>query len=109
MKTLIRHFIKLSLTDFANKNPDGITINNPKMRFNTVDEMKVTIDRNGCISCGSCVEACPAVFKIDVDGKASITEQYADGGPSKGDIPGDAVTCTEKASDACPVDVIVID
>lgn len=68
--------------------------------------MKVVIDRNECISCRSCAEICPGVFKMDIDGKASINETYSDGGPSKGDIPGDAIDCTKQAEEACPVNVI---
>ena len=72
-------------------------------------KMKVTIDRNECISCGSCAQICPDVFKMDVDGKASITEQFEDGDPGRGDIPGDAIKCTEDAALSCPVNVITVD
>jgi ferredoxin len=38
--------------------------------------MKITIDRDGCISCGNCEATCPQVFKLQVegDGKAAIVE-----------------------------------
>ncbi|MFO8050705.1 MAG: ferredoxin [Thermoplasmatota archaeon] len=71
--------------------------------------MKVTIDKNGCISCGSCAETCPDVFKMDVDGKAAITEQFAQGNPTSANIPAEVQDCAEKAAQVCPVDVITLD
>jgi ferredoxin len=71
--------------------------------------MRVIIDRNECISCGSCVEICPEVYKIDVDGKAAVTERYSDKGPAQGDIPGEAIDCAERAAQSCPVNVITVD
>lgn len=61
--------------------------------------MKATIDRDGCIGCGLCADMCPAVFRMDDDGKA---EAYAGVTP---DLLDDA----QEAADSCPVSVITID
>lgn len=44
--------------------------------------MKVSIDRDGCISCGLCAATCPEVFRIAEDDLAEVymppTEKTAD-------------------------------
>ena len=70
--------------------------------------MKVTIDRDGCISCGNCEANCPQVFKLLVegDGKAAISEPYRKEDLGKGEVGGDLKVCVETARDGCPVQVI---
>lgn len=34
--------------------------------------MKVIIDKEKCIGCGSCVAVCPGVFEMTADGKAEL-------------------------------------
>jgi len=70
--------------------------------------MKVSIDRDGCISCGNCEAVCPQVFKLQVegDGKAGIVEAYRKGDLGKGEVGEDLRTCVETARDSCPVQVI---
>ncbi|HVP41359.1 MAG TPA: ferredoxin [Candidatus Krumholzibacteriaceae bacterium] len=70
--------------------------------------MKVTIDRDGCISCGNCEATCPQVFKLQVegDGKAAIVEAYRKEDLSKGEVGEDLRTYVETARDSCPVQVI---
>jgi ferredoxin len=70
--------------------------------------MKISIDREGCISCGNCEAVCPDVFKLLVenDGKSSIVEKYRKGDLGKGEVGDDLKTCTESARDSCPVTVI---
>ena len=62
--------------------------------------MKAMIDRDGCISCGLCVETCPDVFRFDDDDIALV---YVDS------IPQDAESAAIDAQDACPVSVIEIE
>jgi ferredoxin len=71
-------------------------------------EMKITIDRDGCISCGNCEAMCPRVFKLQVegDGKAAIIELYRKEDLGKGEVGEDQRTCVETARDSCPVLVI---
>lgn len=60
--------------------------------------MTVTINRDGCISCGLCESTCPAVFRIAEDGLAEVYEQPA---PANED-------CARQAAQSCPVSVIEI-
>ena len=58
--------------------------------------MKVTIDRDGCISCGLCEGICPAVFRIGDDGLAEVySEPTAE---NAGQV--------QEAAQGCPVAVI---
>jgi ferredoxin len=70
--------------------------------------MKISIDREGCISCGTCEALCPQVFKLltETDGKSSIIETYRRGEPGKGEVGDDLKACVESARDGCPVQVI---
>jgi ferredoxin len=68
--------------------------------------MKVSIDRANCISCGTCEETCPEVFKLDEDTLSSIVPKYRKGDPGKGEVGDDLISCVESARDACPVSVI---
>jgi ferredoxin len=61
--------------------------------------MKAIIDREGCISCGMCVDICPDVFRMGDDGKA---EAY-------GEIDSSAEDTAQEARDSCPVSVITIE
>ena len=55
--------------------------------------MKYRVDKDQCISCGFCVDACPEVFKFGADEKA---EAYAESNDEK----------AEFACDNCPVNAI---
>lgn len=69
--------------------------------------MNVRIDQEGCIECGACEEVCSEVFKVD--GKASIVEKYRKENSSTGLITEDFKDCVSEASQACPVNVIIIE
>jgi ferredoxin len=69
--------------------------------------MKISIDRSNCISCGSCEEACPEVFKLDKDDDLStVVPKYRKGDLGKGEVGEDLASCVESARDVCPVSVI---
>ena len=55
--------------------------------------------KDGCISCGACVAACPEVFRFNDDG---VAEAFADVAPEY------EKPATE-ARDGCPVSVIDIE
>lgn len=59
--------------------------------------MKVSIDREGCISCGACVSICPSVFRMGEDG---LAEAYVD------TVPVQSEDEAQEAADGCPVSVI---
>ena len=60
--------------------------------------MKVKIDREGCISCGLCVNTCPEVFRFVDDGLAEIC----------GDCNEHSAEVKDSA-EGCPVNVIHIE
>ena len=60
--------------------------------------MQVTIDKDGCIACGLCVNNCPDVFRFGGDGKA---EPFGDPAGYEHDVAD--------AAASCPVNVIRVD
>ena len=57
--------------------------------------MKIIIDKNLCIGCGTCVSIAPKTFKLDNEGKAEVLE-----------LVGDNETTVQEAIDSCPVTAI---
>jgi len=72
--------------------------------------MKVSIDRIGCISCGSCWDTCPDFFEQNPDDSFSqINEGFrVNGIIAEGEAPGDLSDCVIDAADLCPVQIIRI-
>lgn len=60
--------------------------------------IKITIEREKCIGCGSCEAVCPQYWKISQDGKADFL------GPQELKEIG----CNQEAADSCPVQCIII-
>ena len=73
--------------------------------------MRVKIEREECISCGTCWSTCPDFFEEDPeDGYCSIIEQYRVGGnPAEGEVPADLEDCVREAAEECPVEIIHLD
>jgi len=73
--------------------------------------MKVSIDRDECISCGLCWSDCPEVFEEEAgDGKSAVIAALRTGGdPAKGEAPEALRAKAEDAAAACPVSVIHIE
>jgi ferredoxin len=61
--------------------------------------MKAIVDRDGCISCGLCIEMCPDVFQFADDGLAEVVKQ-----PTRSNIHN-----AHEAAEGCPVQVITIE
>ncbi len=61
--------------------------------------MKVTVDQDGCISCGLCENVCPEVFEL-VDDLSTVRED-ADLEEHRAQI--------QEAADGCPVSVIDVE
>lgn len=57
--------------------------------------MKARVEE-GCISCGTCVAACPEVFRFNDDGLAEAYEA----------VEPEYESAAEEARDSCPVSVI---
>ena len=58
---------------------------------------KITIDRENCISCGACVNACPDNWEMKDDGKAA---------PKNTEL--NSLGCNKDAAEQCPVSIIHI-
>jgi ferredoxin len=69
---------------------------------------RVTIDRDGCISCGACWTDCPEFFEENEDdGLSQVVESYrTDESLAVGEAPDDLEDCVTEAAEDCPVDVI---
>lgn len=57
--------------------------------------MKIKVDKEKCIGCGTCVVLSPKSFRLRDDGKAYVIEP-----------PGDEEETIKDAVDSCPVDAI---
>jgi len=61
--------------------------------------MKIKIDSEKCIGCGSCVAVCPDCFELGDDGKAYLIKEESACNES----------CAKEAVEICPVDAISIE
>lgn len=61
--------------------------------------MKVSVDKEGCISCGICVNTCPEVFQFDEDDKSEVISEPTSSNEDE----------VQTAADSCPVSVIHVE
>ena len=61
--------------------------------------MKVKIDREECIGCGFCANACPKIFQLDEEEKAAVVKQ-----PDKSEEK-----CASEAAEGCPAAAISVE
>ena len=59
--------------------------------------MKIKIDKEKCIGCGSCVAVCADYFEMDDDNKARLKDGV------------NGAECAQEAVDICPVQAIEIE
>jgi len=64
--------------------------------------MKIKINQEDCIGCGSCSAVCPDVFDLNEDNKAIIKSTNID----QGEVDQE---CVKEAVEICPVQVIKIE
>jgi len=64
--------------------------------------MKIKINQEECIGCGSCSAVCLDVFDLNDENKAIVKDTNSDQGESNDE-------CVKEAVDVCPVDVIKIE
>ena len=57
--------------------------------------MSVKINNDLCIGCGTCEVLCPAIFKVNAEGKATVINQKE-------------TPCAKNAAESCPVQAIEI-
>ena len=70
--------------------------------------MKIDINRDDCIECGTCATTCADVFELPSGQKAAVVSKYRKGDPGKGEVPDNLNKCAQLAADACPVEVIKV-
>lgn len=75
------------------------------------DGAKVTIDRDGCTSCGLCWAGCPDFFEENPnDNKSQVVAAHRISGESAmGLAPATLLPAVQAAADACPVTVIILE
>ena len=73
--------------------------------------VSVTIERDTCVSCGSCYETCPDFFEENPeDSFSQIKEKFRKNGSiSEGEAPPDMADCVRDAADLCPVTIIHVE
>ncbi len=57
--------------------------------------MKIIVDKNLCLGCGTCVVIAPKTFRLGAEGKAEVIEPA-----------GDKEETIKEAIDSCPVNAI---
>ena len=66
--------------------------------------MKVSIDQEKCIACGTCVAICPEVFVMKDNGKVEVKDDL------KGkDVAKELEEKVREAHDGCPATAIIIE
>lgn len=72
--------------------------------------INLTIDREGCISCGQCWESCPDFFTENAeDGWSQVAAKFRIAGkPNEGVVFEELEECVKKIVDECPAKVIHI-
>lgn len=62
--------------------------------------MKISIDQDNCIGCGSCEALCPELFELREDGVSHVRSE---------NIKDELLECARDAEEACPVQVITVE
>lgn len=73
--------------------------------------MKVKVDRNLCIGCGTCCAIAPKTFELDQEGKSTIKRK--DGIKTSDQTNFSEINDTEEnitnAAQSCPVNAIIVE
>lgn len=68
--------------------------------------MKIKLEREKCIGCGSCQVVCPEYFELVEDGKSHIKNS------NRADVEEleiEKIKCAESAAEACPTQCIIVE
>ncbi len=55
----------------------------------------IKVNNDLCIGCGTCEVLCPAVFKLNAEGKVDVISQ-------------EDISCAKNAAESCPVQAIEV-
>lgn len=70
--------------------------------------VKIILERDKCIGCGSCQAICPKHFEIQEDGKSHLLESVLDKNTHDEELEITEPDCIKDAADSCPVQIIHI-
>ncbi len=70
--------------------------------------MKIILEREKCIGCGSCAALCPKYFEMAKDGKSTLRNSKKNPGSENFEAEIKGIDCAQDAADACPVKIIHI-
>jgi ferredoxin len=71
--------------------------------------MKIILERQKCIGCGSCESLCPKYWQMGQDGKIKLLGSQKKAGTENFELTVKEVGCTQEAADSCPVQCIKIE
>ncbi len=73
--------------------------------------IRVTIERDECISCGVCWDMCPEVVEGEPDDRTSqiVAAYQVAGDAATGEAPEALAACAQEAADLCPVEIIDVE
>ncbi len=69
--------------------------------------MKIILERQKCIGCGSCVALCSKYWEMGDDGKAHLKDSKVDKAGNE-ELEMEKIGCAQEAADACPVQCLHI-
>lgn len=70
--------------------------------------MKIILQRQKCIGCGSCAALCPKFFEMAEDGKSTLKGGKKNEKTGKFELEIKEPDCAKEAEMACPVEVIKV-
>ncbi|MEM2108936.1 MAG: ferredoxin [Candidatus Odinarchaeota archaeon] len=73
--------------------------------------VRIKINRELCIACGSCYAVCPEVYESDEEGKSKIVDKYLkehSDENSIGEVEEELENCAREGAESCAVEAIEI-
>ena len=70
--------------------------------------MKIILEKEKCIGCGSCAALCPKFFELKEDGKVHLKGSSVDEKSESDELEIKEVDCSKEAVEICPVQCIKI-